>query len=231
MYNEDADAVVSGNGRGICTRLLRLLLPPAIPSIYLGLWYFFLPSPKFYTLLGLIAAYTIPPAGKESIIPLAIVMGLPWWMIASTLFLTDCATALFIAWNFEYALRIPLIGPIIQRGMENARRYAEDHPFIRSLSTLGLFLFIFFPFQGTGAMNASILGNLLGIPPVRVTGCVMAGSLASCVTIGLGTEAVLDLWSCDRPSAIFLLLVLVAVGTGLFLLWRHYTRRFRRRRP
>lgn len=212
-------------------RVMRFLLPFALPPLYLGFWYLLLPPALFYILIGLTAAYVIPPAGKESIIPIAIVMGLPWWVIASTVALTDCTVALFIAWNFEYAVKIPLVGPLIQSGMEYARRYADAHPRIHQVSTMGLIVFVFFPLQGSGAMNGSILGSLLGMPPVRVFGCVMTGSIASCLIIGLGSGAVMDLWARDPVLAVGVLVLLAAAGIGGYLGWRRRSHRLRERSP
>jgi len=220
----------SGPQTGRRIRVMRFLLPFALPPLYLGFWYLSLPPEMFYILLGLTAAYVIPPAGKESIIPIGIVMGLPWWVIASTLALTDCTVALFIAWNFEYAVKIPLVGPVIQSGMAYARRYADTHPRIHQVSTMGLIVFVFFPLQGSGAMNGSILGSLLGMSPIRVFGCIMAGSIASCLAIGLGSGVVMDLWARHPSLTVGVLVVLAVAGIGGYLVWRRASHRLRERR-
>jgi len=225
------DSSESGPQTGRRIRVMRFLLPFALPPLYLGFWYLTLPPEMFCVLLGLTAAYVIPPAGKESIIPIGIVMGLPWWVIASTLALTDCTGALFIAWNFEYAVKIPLVGPVIQSGMEYARRYADTHPRIHQVSTMGLIVFVFFPLQGSGAINGSILGRLLGMSPLRVFGCIMAGSIASCLVIGLGSGVVMDLWVRHPSLTVGVLVVLAAAGIGGYLIWRRASHRLRERRP
>jgi len=42
----------------------------------------------------------IPRPGKESIIPIGIGLGIPWWLMVLTLTLLDVVTSLFMIMNF-----------------------------------------------------------------------------------------------------------------------------------
>ena len=210
---------------------IKFILPLAIiPAVFAAL-YLTEPHEQFLMLSGLIAAYFIPPAGKESIIPIAILMGYPWWLITLVIFLLDVAVSLFVVWNFDLALKIPLVGRLLESGMTIGRNYTETQPWLRRFSTIGLILFVFFPLQGTGAMNGSILGRLLGLEKSRVFACVCTGSLVSCLIIALGADVILDVYRQDPTLGIALLAaVVVAVLAGIAG-WRMYKGRLRDRKP
>lgn len=211
--------------------LIKFILPLAIiPAIFAAL-YLTEPYQQFLVLSSLIVAYFIPPAGKETIIPIAILMGYPWWLIMLVIFLLDVAVSLFIVWNFDLALKVPLIGRLLESGMAVARRYTESQPWLRRLSTVGLILFVFFPLQGTGAMNGAILGRLLGLDKFRVFSCVCIGSFTSSLAIALGADLLIDIYQQDPALGIALVaLIVIAVLAGV-VGWRMRERRLHGRVP
>nr|WP_303716617.1 small multi-drug export protein [Methanoculleus marisnigri] len=213
------------------TGSIKFILPLAIiPAIFAAL-YLTEPYQQFLIISGLLAAYFVPPAGKESIIPIAILMGYPWWLITLALFLLDVAVSLFVVWNFDLALKIPLVGRVLESGMTMGRNYTETLPWLRRFSTIGLILFIFFPLQGTGAMNGAILGRLLGLEKFRVFWCVCIGSIVSSLIIALGADVLLDVYRQDPTLGIGLLVgIVVAILAGL-VGWRMYSGRLRSRTP
>ena len=211
--------------------LIKFILPLAvIPAIFAAL-YLTEPYQQFLILSGLIAAYFVPPAGKETIIPIAILMGYPWWLIMLVIFLLDVAVSLFVVWNFDLALKIPFIGRLLESGMAVARNYTESQPWLRRLSTVGLILFVFFPLQGTGAMNGSILGRLLGLDKSRVFGCVCIGSFASSLIIALGADVLIDIYQEDPVLGIGLLVLIVVIILAGVVGWRMRDRKLRGRVP
>ncbi|HNY89576.1 MAG TPA: hypothetical protein PKL35_07325, partial [Methanoregulaceae archaeon] len=74
---------------------LRLLFPPLIAVIFFLMCFLILPRDRILILGGLMLAYYVPPAGKESIIPIGIGLGIPWWLMAITVILLDVITSLF----------------------------------------------------------------------------------------------------------------------------------------
>ncbi len=209
---------------------IKFTLPFAIGVVLFAVLYMIEPYPRFLTLSGLAAAYFFPPAGKESIIPIAILMGYPWWLITFVIGMIDIAVSLFVVWNFDLALKIPLIGRLLDSGMTVARNYTETQPWIKGISTAGLILFVFIPFQGTGSMNGSILGRLLGMSGARVFGCVTTGSLASTLVIALGADVLLDVYQKNPALGIGLLVAAVLAVVAGVILWRMRKNRLRGRR-
>jgi len=210
---------------------IKFVLPLAIIPAVLGTLYLIEPYQQFLIISGLLAAYFVPPAGKESIIPIAIVMGYPWWLVTLVIFLLDVAVSLFVVWNFDLALKIPLVGRLLESGMTIGRNYTETQPWLRRFSTVGLVLFVFFPLQGTGAMNGAIVGRLLGLEKARVFGCVCAGSLASSLIIALGADVILDVYRRDPVLGIGILIAVVVAVLAAVVGWRLYKGRLRERTP
>lgn len=210
---------------------IKFVLPLAlIPAVFAAL-YLIEPYEQSLIISGLVAAYFVPPAGKETIIPLAVVLGYPWWLITLVIFLLDVAVSLFVVWNFELALKIPIIGRLLESGMTIGRNYTESQPWLRRFSTIGLILFVFFPLQGTGAMNGSVLGRLLGLNNNRVFGCVCIGSLTSCLVFALGSDVLLDVYRQDPTLAIGILITIIVAVVAAVVGWRAHKKRLRSRTP
>jgi len=209
---------------------IKFLLPFGIGIILFAILYLLLSYQDFLNLSGLLAAYFIPPAGKESIIPIAIMMGYPWWLVTFAIFMVDAAVSLFIVWNFDLALKIPLIGRLIESGMKAGREFFEARPWIRRFSTIGLILFVFFPFQGTGSMNGSILGRLLGLEKARVFLCVCTGSFLSSLLIALGADLLLDIYRENNALGVGLLAAILVTFIAAVVALRLRKKRLRKRK-
>ncbi len=210
---------------------VKFILPLAIIPVVFLVLYLTEPYEQFLIISGLLVAYFVPPAGKETIIPLAVVLGYPWWLITLVIFLLDVAVSLFVVWNFDLALKIPIIGRLLESGMTIGRNYTESQPWLRRFSTIGLILFVFFPLQGTGAMNGSVLGRLLGLNNNRVFGCVCIGSLTSCLVFALGSDVLLDVYRQDPTLAIGILITIIVAVVAAVVGWRAHKKRLRSRTP
>ena len=93
--------------RPLLVRTLKISLPFAIVVTEVMFLYFFLDPASFLIVIGLMVAYILPPAGKETVIPAGIFLGIPWWLMALSIMMIDIETALFMGWNFDLALKIP----------------------------------------------------------------------------------------------------------------------------
>ncbi|HOI59000.1 MULTISPECIES: small multi-drug export protein [unclassified Methanoculleus] len=210
---------------------VKFILPLAIIPVVFLVLYLTEPYEQFLIISGLLVAYFVPPAGKETIIPLAVVLGYPWWLITLMIFLLDVAVSLFVVWNLDLALKLPLIGRLIESGMTAGRNYTEAQPWLRRFSTVGLILFVFFPLQGTGAMNGAILGRLLGLEKRRVFGCVCIGSIFSCLAFSLGADVLLDVYRQNPALGIGILVAIIVGVVAGVVGWRVYKKRLRERTP
>ncbi|MBN1194027.1 MAG: small multi-drug export protein [Methanomicrobiaceae archaeon] len=192
---------ISACGHGI-SRPYRILIPLALFAAYLVFLYTFLPYHDFFVYIGLAVAYLLPPAGKESVIPLGICLGEVWWLTALTCALIDSVCALFVVWNFDLLLRVPVFGPATGRFAGGGRAFIRARPWLGNLSYAGLILFVMFPLQGSGGVNATIIGRLLGMGVVPVLVCISAGSLAGCFSIAMGAGWLIALFSESPARAV-----------------------------
>jgi len=187
------------------------LLPFAILAVYLVILYIALPQGLFWKFGALSLAYLFPPAGKESVIPLMVVSGLPWWLAAFSIALFDVLGALFITWNFQLALRIPLLGPWIERFMISGRQEFDRHPTLEHLSFIGLALFVMVPFEGSGGVAASVIGRVMGMSPLRVILSVATGSIISSSIIALSADYIIALFETGLVAGMAGVAIIIVV--------------------
>ncbi|WP_457549081.1 small multi-drug export protein [Archaeoglobus sp.] len=170
------------------TKLRKLIYLIVPPILYVAFVYVVL-NVFGYCLAGLLIAYYLPPAGKESVIPLMISYlrghGNLAVIIAILLITaTDAFTAFYIIWNFDIVLMIPKIGKIVLKLEEKAKKFIEEYDLARN-TYLGLFVFVFIPFQGTGSTTASIIGRLLGLDNLKLFLTIVSASFTSSLIIAI----------------------------------------------
>lgn len=173
--------------------IFYVIFPFAILMLYPCILYLVLPSSLFWTFFALSLAYFIPPAGKETVIPLMVMAGIPWWLAAFSIMLYDLMGALFIIWNFPLALRIPWFGDWAKKFMSTGREHFDRYPVIEHISSVGLAFFVMIPFEGSGGVAASIIGRVLGMDYLKILVSVGAGSLISASAIALSAGFIISL--------------------------------------
>lgn len=173
--------------------IFYFVFPFAVLILYPCILYLILPPALFWTFFALALAYFIPPAGKETVIPLMVVAGIPWWLAAFSITLFDLMGALFIIWNFPLALRIPWFGHWAERFMSTGREQFDRHPIIEQISSVGLAFFVMIPFEGSGGVAASIIGRVLGMDYLKILISVGIGSLISASAIALSAGFIISL--------------------------------------
>jgi uncharacterized membrane protein len=152
--------------------------------------------------------YFIPPAGKETVIPAGLGVassfgiGVPLpatiWGLSILIFdILACLSILTNWWLLELLIdhipAIPFIGIRKQKprlykknislktwyyGLHKKTRALEDKKYGKILP-LALFIFMFIPFQGTGAMSTTIISTWLGLRRLETLLIVSFGSFFS----------------------------------------------------
>ena len=204
---------------------LRLLVPPLLAVVFFILCFLILSGNRILILGGLMVAYFIPPSGKESIIPIGIGLGIPWWLMALTLTLLDVITALFMIMNFTLMLRVPRLGPWIETTTATSREFMAEHPWLSHWRILGLAFFVMLPFQGTGGVGATVVGFMIGLTPGEILIAVGIGAAVESLAFALGWGLVRELIQANLILGIAVTFVFI-IGTILlvFLIRRRFTR-------
>ena len=206
-------------------KYLRLLVPPLLVVIFFILTFLVLSGNQIPILGGLMLAYFIPPSGKESIIPIGIGLGIPWWLMALTLTLLDVITALFMLLNFTLMLRVPRLGPWIEKTTSTSREFMAERPWMNRWRIPGLAFFVMLPLQGTGGVGATVLGLMAGLTPGEILLAVGIGAAVESLAFALGWELVWDLILTNLVLG-FAVAVVAIIGTILLfvLIQRRFTR-------
>ncbi|MDR0981451.1 MAG: small multi-drug export protein [Methanocalculaceae archaeon] len=224
----------------ILRRILFLGGPIVVYGVFLfAMWFVYppatgiigQPSQEYLTLFGLFIAYLVPPFGKESIIPIALGLGYPIWIICLGIILMDMISSILIALNFDLLEKIPFVGGLICRFMNGENSVRKKKPWIEQLSHLGLLIFMYIPLQGSGATNTTILGRLFGMRARTVFWIVTVGSILSTLSVAFGAAAIIELWRINPWLAVLAVLVIAAVIIAVVLIWRRYTKRFSPENP
>lgn len=171
--------------------MVALAVPVLVLVVHLTVMAATLPWPDFLAMLGLMGAYLLPPAGKETVIPLGIALGIPWWYMALSIAMIDVETGLFMALNFDLAYSIPFLGPILSDLTTKTKSFLDDHRWLAGLWFFAIVLMVMVPFFGSGGIRGSIAGKLLGLSTLQTFLAIVAGALIGCFGMAIGSDMML----------------------------------------
>lgn len=210
----------------IWVRVLLFLLPFLIIVLYLFVLRFFLPYNQFLEMSGLMGVYFIPPAGKESVIPIAISLGIPWYTVGFSVAIMDILTCLFLIFNFDLILKVPVLGNWMVSFIAKGRIFFGRHKWVERLSIVGLMLCVLFPLQGTGGIGSTVLGIIMGLPRRDIFIAITVGSLVGSFLIAAGSNAVKNLFIVDLWLGIGAILgLLLLIGVAWMAYWWYRKRK------
>ncbi len=209
-------------------RLLKISVPFLVVILYLLFLASFYPYDRFLQIGGLLLLYFIPPAGRETIIPAAVELGFEWWIVAVSIVVIDIGCCLFMLWNFELVCRLPVLGSWIRAFIRKGEELLQKHAWLERLAVIGLVIFIFIPFQGTGSVSGTILGKISGMRQVEVFFAILAGSTLSSFLIGFSAYALNQYFSVNLWYLVAIILgiiVLVSIVSYLVILLKNRNHR------
>ena len=205
----------------------RLLLPVLFAFGFFLATFLLVPAEQAWILGGLMILYFVPPSGKESIIPVGIALGIPWWLMVAALALLDVLTGLFMLLNFGIALRLPYLGPWISRFIATGDEFMQKRPWLARWRVLGVAFFVFIPFQGTGGVGATVVGMMMGLSSWEILLAIGIGGTVECLVFALGSELIyrLILSNLYLGAGVAFTVVFIAVLTLLLIRKRSTTPR------
>ena len=110
-------------------KIFHIIFPILLFATGIMIVYFMLTNEQRIELYLLAVAYYVPPAGKESIIPLATGIGIHPLMITLVITVNDVLISLFIIWNHTYLKKVPIIGKGLiiaeKKGRKIAKKYSH----------------------------------------------------------------------------------------------------------
>jgi uncharacterized membrane protein len=209
----------------LLVRILKIIIPLVVFITQLALLSYFIDPTSFLIILGLMTAYVLPPAGKETVIPAGIALGIPWWLIAVSIMMIDIETALFMGWNFELGLKIPWLGTILESFIEKAREFIKEQPWIKKLYFTGIVVLVMVPVLGSGGIRGSIIGQLLGMEKKQVFLAIFTGAFIGCFGIALGALFLQELFLQSFLSGIITVAGLIIAILSYWVYVKFYHKR------
>jgi len=212
--------------RGIM--LIQFFLPWGIALLEIFLLWLFLPWDKFRTLGFWMTIYFFPPLGKESVIPAALglskVPNMPGWLveidpplIALAIASIDIIVGLFLVWNFDFAKKIPFLGKFIIKLESKGGALLSKNRYIETLSFIGVTLFVIVPFQGSGAVGASIIGRMIGMNPYKVWAAIIVGAVSGCLLIAYAFEYFKAIFQANWIVGMVILIIIGGIAAAYLI--------------
>ncbi len=199
----------------------RLLGPPILLAALLASAFLALRE-RTPELLGWLAIYVVPPAGKESVIPALLARGFDPFLVFTYIVGLDILVGLFVLWNYDRLLALPHVGDLLKWIRNRWTTKLDEKPWLENLTFTGVLLFIAIPLQGSGGLAGALLGRTLGMRTYRVLVAVTLGSaLAVFAVVNLST-ALLAALQVGWGWAAMVLLGASMVTYSLMSKWRHW---------
>jgi len=163
------------NETGIWVRLLPFLMLLGIPVMLLDL-----------RVVGELAVfYSAVGTGSVSAIFAGVGLGLHPLSAASVVAYIESIYSSFITIHYHLLLKIPLLGPLLAKYNEKAKKVL-NRPIVKRLELMGIFSLMFIPTFGTGAITMSLVGRTLGIKWWKVWITVtLASAIRSVIIAGI----------------------------------------------
>jgi len=201
----------------VLKNIIHILTPIALGMGVIGTIGLLLPSNLTGIYWSLVTAYFFPPLGKESVIPAGIVAGINPLIMAVSIAFVDIVVALFLVWNYDFAKKIPLIGPFMNKVERIGATSSHKYSWITTLRFVGIVLFVMVPFQGSGGLVGTIVGRFMGMKPWNTFFAITIGSLIGCTLIAYFAESIKAVFIQDVFIGIFLLIIVVIVGVMVWV--------------
>jgi hypothetical protein len=210
--------------------LTQFFIPWIIAVSWISVLWMFLDEKTFQTVGFWMTLYFFPPLGKESVIPAAIglssVPGMPGWLVAVDPLLIamiiasiDIIVGLFLVWNFDFAKKIPLLGKFIIKLERKGGDLLSKNKYVEALSFIGVTLVVVVPFQGSGAVGASIIGRSIGMNPYKVWCAIITGAISGCLLIAFAFNTFKVIFIQNMYIGLF---VMIAIFVGVAIYFRRY---------
>ncbi len=179
-------------------------------------------------LLNIWIFYTVPPAGKETLIPTAVSKGVPGIMAGIATSTIDICFSLFLIWNYDWVKKLPVLGPALEKTEAKGRqKVAKSRWFGKATFSLTTFV-VFVPFSGSGGVGGTVFGRIVGLAPYKVLLAVVIGSTIGSTGFAFLSEQLTEFLGSDNPVVSFLsnLKILQLVAVLIVIAFVIYTIRY-----
>lgn len=221
MFEEASFRIRDLSLRQFFVGLGKAVVPLSIAGVYLA--YIYTLGETGRILLPLLVAYFVPPFGKESVIPLGVSLGVDPTLMAFSVAMVDVLVGLFLLWNYKVLYYVPILGKWAHKMEFKAKKMIDEGRGFSKLAYLGLVLFVIVPFQGSGAVSATILGKMSGMDAKKVWSAIILGAFAGTFMVAYSFNLVLTAFRSNLFLGAGVVLVVAAVAVFFYLRWKRQT--------
>jgi uncharacterized membrane protein len=221
MFEEASFRIRDLTPRQFLLGLGKAIVPLFIAGLFLV--YIYTLGETGRLLLPLLAAYFFPPFGKESVIPLGVSLGIHPALMAFSIAMVDVLVGLFLLWNYRVLYYVPFLGKWAHKMEVKARKMIQEGRGFSKLAYLGLILFVIVPFQGSGAVAATIIGKMSGMDAKKVWSAIIVGAFAGTFTVAYSFNLILNAFRANLLLGIGLVVVIAAVVLFFYFRWKRET--------
>jgi len=213
---------------GSKTIILKFFLAPIVLFSGIGILFLILDFSNFLIIGGFMVTYFFPPFGKETVIPMAISVGIHPVSIALVVAFLDIIAALFLLWNYDFVKLTPFLGPWMERFEKKGNEIATKKSWMKGIEFIGIMLFVMFPFQGSGGVGGTILGRLMGLNRYIVFTAIGMGSISGCLLIAYTAETIKQILLQNVYLGVFIIILLI-LG-GIYFFWYRKRKHIQRKK-
>jgi hypothetical protein len=199
--------------------LAKMFIPAGIYAIFYGSVYLIYGADMASRWAELTVLFLVPPMGTGTIVPIGMSDGFNGLTMALTVTMVDLILSMWICWWFVILHKIPIIGRIFVWMEEKAGKKIEANPTYKRASWWVIFSVLLIPIQGSGGMNMSIIGKLVGLRADLVITAVAAGSFTIAIIVAFMTQVGYTLY---QQSPILLVAFIVVTIQALMIIYIGY---------
>lgn len=196
-------------------RLFFFLTPFMLIGLLVGISFLVYPV-RTNELWGAYFIYFVPPAGKESVVPLMVGQGFDPLFVGVAIMTLDVAGSLFVFGGWEYFVKIPLLGPVLAGFSDRVSEFAEGRRGIQSAKSVFLFFLVMFPLQGSGGITAALISRVFGMKMIHALVAIAAGALSGALLIAYFADLVARLLG---PEVLLAGVAVVLAIVGIRYAW------------
>lgn len=144
----------------------------------------------------LICVYFVPPAGKETVIPLGLQLDIPQFLWCFSIWYFDLLVGFSVLanwWLIEIAIKYSKTLRRMYNKLQLKLQKLESKKYGKYICII-LFIIMVVPLQGSGAISTALIGSWLGIRRSIILVIIALGSLFSILLVILVYYSVVKIW-------------------------------------